>query len=40
MFTEIQILDYIKQTGIINKKLFKRGKKATYDAMVNTTNVP
>ena len=38
LFPEIQVIDYIKLTGIINRKLFKKGRKVTNSAMVNATN--
>lgn len=38
LFPEIQVLDYIKQTGIINRELFKKSKKVTNDALSNATS--
>lgn len=38
LFPEIQVLDYIKLTGIINRELFKKGRKAANNAAVNATN--
>jgi len=35
LLPEIQVLDYIKQAGFLNRALFKRGKKAAVNTSVN-----
>lgn len=39
LFPEIQLLDYIKQTGVINREFFKRGKKAASNSVTNAANI-
>ena len=38
LFPEIQVLDYIKQAGIINRQIFKKGRKAANNAVINSTS--
>ncbi|MBK1813337.1 AAA family ATPase [Clostridium sp. YIM B02505] len=38
LFPEIQVADYIKENGIINKEMFKKSQKAASKAVTNATS--